>query len=199
MNKHGDLTTADLVVLAVLLSDPPMHGYELVKKLEEADMEDWASVSIAQVYYSLRKMAKSGHILIVKSAKPSLGPSRVIYKPADHAHGALLTALKRKDWAHQRIPSPFTTWTALAIHADSAVIEEQFARRARFLLAEIKREEETLRALKALKASGVESAKIMIAMAISEMQVELDYLQPLKEAVLHETKLLKLKSQECAP
>lgn len=184
MSKPKRLTTADLVVLAVLLSDPPMHGYELVKKLEAADVEDWAPVSIPQVYYSLRKMAKSGHVRPTSSSTPSLGPNRITYEPAAHARDALITALKREEWVHYRIPTPFTTWTALATYADVETIDRQFEHRASFLKAEIKREKETLIALKAAKGPGIMSARVMVSMAISQMQAEADCLDELKSAVL---------------
>lgn len=184
MTKPKQLTTADLVVLAVLLSDPPMHGYDLVKKLDASDVEDWASVSIPQVYYSLRKMAKSGHIVPVGTRTPSLGPNRITYEPTADARAELVSALKRETWVHHRIPTPFTTWTALAIYSDAETINSQFEKRAHFLETEIKREKETLITLKAAKGPGIKSARVMISVAISQMQAEADSLNRLKDAIL---------------
>ncbi len=45
----GRLTTADLVVLS-LLREQPMHGYDLLAAYQRQEVEDWASVSKAQVY-----------------------------------------------------------------------------------------------------------------------------------------------------
>jgi len=186
MSKTKDLTTADLVVLAVLLGHPPMHGYELGKKLEESDVEDWASISIPQVYYSLRKMAKLGHIVPADAAQPSLGPNRITYKPAKHALGAMKVALESEAWVHHRIPTPFITWMALAIHADVKTIDEQFDKRASFLMAEIQREEETLQALETAEGPGIKIARAMVSLAISQMQIEVEHLPQLHDAILSE-------------
>lgn len=180
------MTTADLVVLAVLLGHKPMHGYELVKKLEAADVEDWAEISVPQVYYSLRKMAKLGHIVPASNAEPSLGPNRIIYKPAKHALREMQSSLGQNKWAHHREPSPFITWVALAIHAGVRTIETQFALRAEFLESEIRREAETLGALKSENGPGIVSARAMISFVIAQMQAELDHLPSLKDAVLTE-------------
>ena len=51
------LTIPDLVVLG-LLSEGPMHGYEIVAELERREVKDWAGISRPQVYYSLDKLAK---------------------------------------------------------------------------------------------------------------------------------------------
>ena len=190
MAKPKELTTADLVVLAVLLGHPPMHGYEVVKKLEDADVQDWAPISMPQVYYSLRKMAKLGHIIPADAAEPSSGPDRLTYKPASHALGTMKAALDGDAWVHHRIPTPFTTWTALASHADVKTIDRQFNRRADFLAAEIKREEETLITLNTAKGPGVASARAMVSLAIAQMQAEAAHLSPLRDAILHERSLV---------
>jgi len=145
MSRKTELTAADLVVLAVLLGHKPMHGYELVKTLEAADVEDWAAISVPQVYYSLRKMAKLGHIVPASNAEPSLGPNRIIYKPAKHA-----------------------------------------LREMQFLETEIRREAETLGALKSENGPGVASARVMISLVIAQMKAELEHLPNLKDAVLTE-------------
>ena len=55
------LTLPDLVVLC-LLAERPMHGYELNQELERREVRDWAGISRPQVYYSLKKLARSGHL-----------------------------------------------------------------------------------------------------------------------------------------
>ena len=44
-----------LIVLAVL-AEGPLHGYALNAELGRRAVEDWASVSRPQVYYSLKKL-----------------------------------------------------------------------------------------------------------------------------------------------
>ena len=50
------LTTPDMVVLS-LIAERPMHGYDISAELDRRLIRDWASVSRAQVYYSLEKLA----------------------------------------------------------------------------------------------------------------------------------------------
>ncbi len=54
---ESPLTTPDLVVLS-LLSEQPMHGYQVNQTLEYREVRDWAGISRPQVYYSLRKLER---------------------------------------------------------------------------------------------------------------------------------------------
>jgi len=186
MSKPKELTTADLVVLAVLLGHGPMHGYELIKKLEESDVEDWAPISVPQVYYSLRKMAKLGLIVQAHDVESSLGPSRVTYRSAKSALEELRQSLEKESWVYHREPTPFTTWIALAIHAEPEAIKTQFDRRKQYLQAEVQREKEALETLEAIKGPGIASARAMVCLAIAQMQTEIDHLPRLRKAVLSE-------------
>ena len=191
MSKQKELTIADLVVLAVLLGHGPMHGYEIVKKLEESDVEDWAPISVPQVYYSLRKMAKLGFIGQAHDTEASLGPSRIIYKPTKFAQSELRSSLKKENWVHHREPTPFTTWIAIATHADIDTIKAQFERRRKYLKTEVKREEKTLETLNTVKGPGVKSARVMVSLAIAQMQAEIDHIPHLRKAVISERRMLR--------
>ena len=78
MARPSGVTLADLVVLS-MLAERPMHGYELWTELERRQVEKWASISRAQVYYSLRKLADARHIhfgagrrLVARAGAPHL-------------------------------------------------------------------------------------------------------------------------------
>ena len=55
MPRQPGVTLADLVVLS-MLTETPMHGYELWAELERRQVSKWASITKTQVYYSLRKL-----------------------------------------------------------------------------------------------------------------------------------------------
>ena len=177
------LTTADLVVLAVLSYERPMHGYELVKLLEERDFEDWAPISRPQVYYSLRKLAEGGYLLPVKDHAPPLGPERIVYKPARQARRAMETALSEKKWVEQRPPSPFTTWAALALLASPTTVTTQIRQRAAFLKKEIRREQKTLASFEGNTSQDVAVARVLVSLATQQFQIELDALNNLRVAL----------------
>ncbi|NNL90508.1 MAG: PadR family transcriptional regulator [Marinicaulis sp.] len=178
------LTTADLVVLTVLSFERPMHGYELVKLLEERDVKDWAPISRPQVYYSIRKLAEGGFILPAKVHAPALGPERMVYKPARKAKPALEKALGEPKWVEQRTVTPFTSWAALALMAGRQTVDRQIKRRKNFLKAEIKREKETLKSLDGVEARDVGVARVLVSVEIKKFEAELLALGDLKMALM---------------
>ena len=142
------LTTPDLVVLS-LLSERPMHGYQLNAVLEEREVRDWAGISRPQVYYSLKKLLASKLIKPAAQSEPSAGPERQEYATTSAGMKALADALEREEWATQRPAPPFLTWMALSTHVRPDAIKQQISRRRTFLTAEITRERETLKSIKA--------------------------------------------------
>jgi len=180
------LTTADLVVLAVLSFERPMHGYELVKLLEERDFEDWAPISRPQVYYSLRKLANGQYLIPAQDRAPALGPERIVYKPTRKAQRAMRVALSDAKWVEQRPPSPFTTWAALALLAGPSTVATQIERRTVFLEKEINRERETLASFDGVTSQDVAVARVLVSLAIQQFQTELAALDELRAALTNE-------------
>ncbi len=168
------LTTPDLVTLS-LLSERPMHGYELNQTLEYRQVRDWAGISRAQVYYSLKKLAQLGLIEAV-APHESRGPERQPFGATPAGRQALVQALDRDDWANQRPPPPFLTWLALSTHADRAAVARQIDRRRRFLQDELQRERATLDAIRADQGEMVVVAELMVELTISQFETELDWL-----------------------
>jgi DNA-binding PadR family transcriptional regulator len=175
------LTTADLVVLA-LLHERPMHGYELVATLEQRDFEDWAPISRPQVYYSLRKLREQRFIRPITDKSPALGPNRVVFKPSRKATDAMRRALATVNWTNRRPPSPFCTWTVLASHASATVVKQQFRRRTEFLRQEIKRETNTL--LTFDDSDPGQLARALVSLTIHQFRLELEALGEMRKAVL---------------
>jgi DNA-binding PadR family transcriptional regulator len=172
------LTPADLVVLS-LLTERPMHGYELNQELERREVEDWAGVSRPQVYYSLKKLAERGYITPVDPAgnDPSLGPERSIFTSSPAGRRALAGALARPGWAVQRPPPPFLTWLALSTHAGKPVVRQQVRRRRGFLEKELAKERATLKAIKADKGEMVRVAALMVTLTLRQFESELAWLK----------------------
>ena len=186
------LTTPDLVVLSLLL-ERPMHGYELARELERREVEDWAGISRAQVYYSLAKLARlrllkpagkcgprsdTGNRRQARGdfAPPLAGPDRIVYAPAASARRALAGALCAEDWSLRRPPPPFLTWLCLSPHASPATVRAQIARRQRFLAAQIEKEEKTLAEIRRDTGPLIPIALEVVQFAIRQFQLELDWL-----------------------
>src|SRR5262245_16910649 len=156
-----------------------MHGYELNREIERREVQDWAGVSRPQVYYSLKKLAERGFITEVRAraADPSLGPERSTYASSSSGRKALAAALARPDWAVQRPPSPFLTWLALSTHAEKPVVRQQVRRRRDFLEAELRKERETLKAIRADTGEMVVVGALMVTLTIRQFESELSWLK----------------------
>jgi len=173
--KKRDLTVPDLVLLS-LLAEQPMHGYQANLELERRQVQDWAGVSRPQVYYSLEKLARLGLICESGDQEPALGPERRVFATTAKGRAALASALEREDWTMHRERPPFLTWMALSWQARQSVVREQLKRRKEFLLRELAREEETLRAVEQEVGHKFHEAFWMISLVIEQFRTELRWL-----------------------
>jgi DNA-binding PadR family transcriptional regulator len=175
MPKKGSaMTVADLVVLS-MLAERPMHGYELWAELERRQVQDWAAISKAQVYYSLKKLNAERHIEPLRRGGDSLGPERRVYRPSVKGRRMLADALAREDWATQRPPAPFHTWMVLSWQARPEDFVAQIARRRAFLESELANEREALDAIIAETSSSSDAA-MMVRLVIRLFETELQWL-----------------------
>lgn len=171
----ADLTLPDLVVLH-LLAERPMHGYELNQELERREVRDWAGISRPQVYYSLKKLARSGHLARAAGGEERPGPERQVWRISAAGRRALTQALGREEWATQRPPPPFLTWLALSAYADPADRLRVIRRRREFLAAELARERTTLEAIRGDAGPMVEAGVLMVQLVIRQWELEIDWL-----------------------
>lgn len=176
LSDGGELTIPDLVVLSQL-AVKPLHGYELNLELERCEVRDWAGISRPQVYYSLNKLRRLRFIRPVTEKKSSGGPSRQVFRVTREGLEGLADSLERPDWATQRIPPPFLTWLALSIHARPGVASRQLEQRRQFLRAEIKKERETLKAIRKDIGPMTRVAELMVDLTIRKFEVELEWLE----------------------
>jgi len=181
--RGSGLTTADLVVLS-LISERPMHGYELVKEYERQEVEDWASVSRPHVYYALRKLA--GRKLIDNASTPEKPEPRgkAVYRITCAGSEALSEALMALSWATSRTTTLFNTWLGLSIHARQRDKRHLLAARRLYLQEQIAKEQHTLAAVEADTSRRARTAAVMIGLCIEQFEVELRWLTRAEEALL---------------
>jgi len=177
--RQRALTTPDLVLLS-LLDERPMHGYQANAELERREIRDWAAISRPQVYYSLEKLARLGLTRSASDDIPAAGPERTVYRTTEKGRAALAAALEREDWVTQRERPPFLTWIALSWQAPPGVFREQIRRRRKFLQAELAREEETLRSIKAEVGHDFHEAVWMVTLMIDQFRTELRWLDKME-------------------
>jgi DNA-binding PadR family transcriptional regulator len=176
LSRTKNLTTPDLVLLS-LLAERPMHGYDAYVQLERRLVRDWAGVSRPQVYYSLDKLVRLNLIRATETDAPFLGPERRVFATAPRGRAALADALEREDWANQRERPAFLTWLALSWQARPGAFVKQLRRRQDFLESELKRKQETLRAVRKEVGHRFHEAVWMLSLTIAQLQTELRWLK----------------------
>lgn len=169
----------DLVLLS-LLTERPMHGYQANAELERREVSDWAGISRPQVYYSLEKLARLGFIRGSGDELPAAGPERTVFATTAKGRDALANALERDEWTAQRERPLFLTWIALSWQARPGIFREQIRRRRKFLQAELEREEETLRSIKAEVGHQFHEAVWMVSLMIEQFRTELRWLDKME-------------------
>jgi len=175
------LTDADLVALVVLLRGPA-HGHAIWHRLAESDVEDWAAVSRAQVYYSLGKLADQELIRPAHDARAETRRERRTWRITATGRRALTAALSSRHWSAQRVVPPFMTWIALSELARPKARRQILDDRQSVLDAELAREHETLADLRRLPpdAEGARVAILMVDHVIQQMTLELELLDGLR-------------------
>jgi len=157
-----------------------MHGYQANLELERRCIRDWADVSRPQVYYSLDKLARAGLLRSSETKEPAAGPERSAYEITEKGKAALADALEREEWATQRDRPAFLTWMALSWQARPGVFRKQLKKRRKFLLKELKRERETMRAILAEVGHKFHEAVWMVGLMIAQLRTEIRWTRRLE-------------------
>ncbi len=176
------LTLPDLVVLC-LLAERPMHGYELNQELERREVRDWAGISRPQVYYSLKKLARSGHLSRAGSGEGGAGPERQVWRLNPTGKKALSQALAREEWAVQRPPPPFLTWLALSAFAEPEDRLRLIQRRREYLQEQVAREQATLKEILVDEGPMIPAAALMVRLVVRQWEVELEWLDEVERVL----------------
>jgi DNA-binding PadR family transcriptional regulator len=154
-----------------------MHGYDLWRELLRCEVGDWAGISRAHVYYSLRKALRLGWLRERREEgrPPTRRPRRVL-APTPLGLRAMAASLADPGWAVRRPPGPFHTWMALSPHASPAARRAVIARRRAFLEAEVRREKDTLVAIAGDPGPLQAIAAWMVGLTVAQFELELAWL-----------------------
>ncbi len=178
ISKSVDPTLADLVVLG-LVSQRPMHGYELNQELQRDGAQEWACVSRAQIYYSIRKLLRKKWLQPCDSGR-SGGPERLRVQTTPSGRSAMQRTLRERWWAQQRERSPFATWFALSMLTGSSELAEGLKERRTFLRDEIARERISQ---KTLDAAGESAGAMLSELAVRRLETELAWVNEVAQAI----------------
>jgi DNA-binding PadR family transcriptional regulator len=173
--RTGSLTTADLIVLS-LLAERAMHGYELLGEYERQEVADWASVSKAQVYYAIQKLAGLKLIAPLKEPSTERERDRTVYAPTKRGRAELTTSLNQTSWAEARIAQPFSTWLGLSIHLEPDAVGGMLRARQKFLGDELARERDSLAFIRTLTSPRARAGDAIVRLVIRQLEVESDWI-----------------------
>jgi DNA-binding PadR family transcriptional regulator len=95
------MTKVDMMVLG-LLSEQPMHGYQLKQVLEDNHADLWSEVSTGHLYYTLKKLKKKG-LVTEKTTQRGNRPPRHVYTLTDSGTQMLKDGLDELDVHSQRL------------------------------------------------------------------------------------------------
>ena len=174
----GDVTTADAVVLS-LLAERPMHGYELLGEYDRQEVGDWATVSKAQVYYAIRKLADLGLITSDKAQPHHDNRDKTVYRPTKAGLKTLSESLASAHWAASRVAQPFATWLGLSIHVSKAETRKMLVARKAFLVGELSKESESLAYIKSLTSDRARAGELIVSLVIEQFKTELRWIDDL--------------------
>lgn len=172
----------DMVVLS-LLAEQPMHGYALNQELVRREVRDWAGISRPQVYYSIRKLLEAGLLQVVAADSDAAGPEKQVVATSPAGKAALVDGLSEMWWARQREVPAFLTWLALSGNVDDARRRAVIAERRQYLVGELAKEQETLRAVEAEDGPLVIVGKLMIGLTIRRFEDEIAWLSEVEQAL----------------
>lgn len=82
------------LTLLALLSDQPMHGYELRRQIELRTMDQWADVTYGSIYPALRRLANDGMVEEVGRDRAGNLPTRTTYRITDSGREELKQLLR---------------------------------------------------------------------------------------------------------
>jgi|SRR5690554_2325437 len=88
-----------LVILGIL-SQQPLHGYE-IKHIIEDHMGDWTDIKFGSIYFALSKLAEAGDIEVVEENHSGKRPAKTIYQITSKGQTEFLRLLK-KMWTEDK-------------------------------------------------------------------------------------------------
>ncbi|HUJ61606.1 MAG TPA: PadR family transcriptional regulator [Kofleriaceae bacterium] len=95
-----------LLVLGVVRTFQPIHGYEVRRELHTWRAEEWASVGPGSIYNALKSLTREGLLEVVGTKQVGGRPERTIYKITRAGDELLRTMLDEAWWEVRPLVDP---------------------------------------------------------------------------------------------
>jgi DNA-binding PadR family transcriptional regulator len=159
---------AENLVLA-LLSERPMHGYELAQQVKaDAALRAIWRIERSEVYFLLRKLLKQGFI-VEQAEEQGAGPRRVIYAPTPSGQAALEAWLTSPEKSPRNLRTALLARVYLALRRDPALAVRLVDAQAQHLADWLQREQgrvfedEVVAVVHRFRAAQVEAMIVALA------------------------------------
>jgi DNA-binding PadR family transcriptional regulator len=101
------MSATRLLILGVLRSKQPIHGYDVRRELESWRAERWANIAYGSIYFALNKMAEEGLVEVVDTDQAGKGPSRTTYTVTQEGEAEFHRLLREYWWEPKTVIDPF--------------------------------------------------------------------------------------------
>jgi DNA-binding PadR family transcriptional regulator len=133
------MSATRLLILGVLRSKQPIHGYDVRRELESWQAERWAHIAYGSIYFALNKMAEEGLVRTVDIDQVGKRPARTTYAITPEGEAEFQRLLREYWWEFKTVIDPFQV--ALAFTSELPRDELLAALRHRAAAARSKAEE----------------------------------------------------------
>jgi DNA-binding PadR family transcriptional regulator len=101
------VSSTRLLVLGVVRSRQPVHGYALVRELMSWKVDLWAGVKSGSIYHALAKMADEGLLERVDVDQVGGRPARTPYRLTAPGEREYQRLLHHELWGYRQVVDPF--------------------------------------------------------------------------------------------
>jgi DNA-binding PadR family transcriptional regulator len=102
------MSATRLLILGVLRSKQPIHGYDVRRELEESwQAERWAHIAYGSIYFALNKMAEEGLVRAVDTDQVGRRPARTTYAITPEGEAEFQRLLREYWWEFKTVIDPF--------------------------------------------------------------------------------------------
>lgn len=101
------MSAARFLILGVLRTKQPLHGYDIRRELEAWNAEQWAQVAYGSIYYALKKMADEGLVEVSGKDAPGRRPAKTEYRITERGETEFQLLLRDYWWNSKPVVDPF--------------------------------------------------------------------------------------------
>jgi DNA-binding PadR family transcriptional regulator len=101
------MSATRLLILGVLISKQPIHGYDVRRELELWNAEQWANIAYGSIYFALNKMAEERLVEAASADQAGNRPARTTYTITDAGRQEFERLLREYWWEYKPAIDPF--------------------------------------------------------------------------------------------